>query len=152
MVVGLVIDLNGHIKHHNYTSLSDFNEVVDDLKKYKLVEIWETDEGEYNIYTRRTGFGFNSFDLQTINARSEIIVLKRGYNLLDFIDTDRDEFTKFYNKDEDLDQTLYNDELRIGDNSEDEYEFNDFVVEDFFDIEEQQDYQDYVEYLNSHRD
>ena len=97
---------------------------------HKVVEIHELeDDSYYEIIARREGEDFSFFDLKTINAVGSIFVVK--YNQYgNLIDCNETEFLNYYLDYEDLDDTLLEDETEVPEIQEEDYEINDFVVDE----------------------
>lgn len=151
MTIGLIIKQDAFTNLVKYKQLKDFGNFIIDFDTYKIFEIHEKNNFEYRLYGKMIGNNFNKFEFQSCNPYGDIVVIKVSL-LGQLMDLDLQEFLNYYQEEEDLDNTILNDELQTRD---DEYEINDFCVEDkeengYMNGITFDDIQSYYDYKNNH--
>ena len=133
MVKGLRIDTNGKFHDFDYRK----NDIIfNRMKKFikekgdgllTRLEYPKISNAIYVVYGYTQGTNWNDFDLETVNATGDIIII--NVNWLDEPqDTDNMEIINYY-QGEDLDDDILEDELRF----QDEEEIRDMDLLDFID-------------------
>lgn len=152
MVVGLFVDISGYIERFNYSQEEHMEDWLFELgcnstetiREYELIEL----EDNTNILIigieREGNMRVNNFDLRLSSAIPYGFLLIVRFDINEtFLDLDRDLFMLEYGIEENLFDTIIEDELRQQE-EDSGYDYSDSF------ISENDDFLDYLDYLRDH--